>query len=271
MVVEYKCNKCTKIFRNKYDYKRHCNIKRDCTKNINKFTPLKTHIEYKIIKDKSPVNFMDDRTSYIDSFNHDEINEIKKPIIILDNLKTTPILINDNLNQYNNTILIDKNSNDLDKTPKLNSNPPEINKMKKITCEYCVKKFTRSDSLNRHLNGRCKEKIKLTEDQKIIKKLLEEMNKNQIEINEKQNILLKEMKLIKNENGKLKNKINHLVSKGDIINSNNTTQNNLLINNINIVAFGKEKLDEIIGEDECKKILFRGFEARPTINRKYTF
>ena len=37
MKIEYKCIKCNKLYHNKFDYNRHINRKKDCTKyNINK-------------------------------------------------------------------------------------------------------------------------------------------------------------------------------------------------------------------------------------------
>jgi hypothetical protein len=62
------------------------------------------------------------------------------------------------------------------------------------------------------------------------------------------------------------------IESNNIINSNNTTNNQTInnntqniTNNYGIVAFGKEKLDEIVSDDDCKKILFKGFEAVPKL------
>jgi hypothetical protein len=144
-----------------------------------------------------------------------------------------------------------------------------------MKCDYCEKIFTRKDNLNRHTKNFCKEKNKKDNEQIILKQLIQEMNiKHEqllINMNEKQDLLLDKLESMENKNCELENEIRILKGiKGEIVNSNNNNNiqnnnNNTQINNFNIVAFGKEKLDEIIGEEECKKILFRGFEAVPQL------
>ena len=119
---------------------------------------------------------------------------------------------------------------------------------KEFSCEYCQKKYTRKDNLNRHIENYCKMKNSNENKDTILKDLLNEMKQ-----------LKKQILLLENNN--------NIVNSNN--NSNNTINNNILNNQINnhfnLVAFGKEKLDEIIGEEECKKILFRGFEAVPQL------
>src|SRR5579885_3248135 len=79
-----------------------------------------------------------------------------------------------------------------------------------------------------------------------------------------------EMKQLKEEIVQLKNNNTNSIQNVNSHNTTNNTQNNnnMQINNnnqINIVAFGKEKLDEIVSDEICKKILFRGFEAVPKL------
>ena len=125
-----------------------------------------------------------------------------------------------------------------------------VNKKKDYKCTYCDSVFTRLGSLNRHIKDRCQIKKDQEEQKKeILDKLLEEMAILKDKISKCQNVT------------QITNITKHIQNN----NNNNNIQNNTNINNLKIVAFGKEKLDEIIGEEECKKILFRGFEAIPQL------
>jgi hypothetical protein len=84
------------------------------------------------------------------------------------------------------------------------------------------------------------------------------------------NQLKKENKKMKEENKEITTKIcgieNMLIRKPSKIkiNNNGTIDNstNKTVN-IQLVAFGKENLEEFVSDSVCKKILFRGFEAVP--------
>ena len=169
---------------------------------------------------------------------------------------------NDNINSLNQKHINNINS-DIEETHMLqtstdvahNHQQSTIKIKKDYICEFCKLNFSRSDSLKRHLNGRCKEKNKKESDQIIIQQLLEEM--------------YSKIQNIEKENSELKNELSSIKNNNipNTINSNNNIQNNntLINNNINIVAFGKEKLDEIVSDAVCKKILFKGFEAVPKL------
>ena len=124
-----------------------------------------------------------------------------------------------------------------------------------IECEFCNKKFTRQDNLSRHIKGIC---YKKSEECNILSEILEEMkqNKKTVEVlKEVNNELI--IKIAQLENKNLSNTINSNNNSNNIVN----TQNN--ITNIQLTAFGKEELEQIISDEICKKILFKGFEAVP--------
>ena len=127
-------------------------------------------------------------------------------------------------------------------------------------CNYCNETFTRKTSLDRHLNDRCKiKKDKDDDKEEILKLLLDEMKQYKKTLDE----LKEQNNRIELENKKLKQLVKNNPTN---INSNNTTnnqQNNTIINNFNLVAFGKEELENVVSDDVCKKILFKGFEAIP--------
>jgi hypothetical protein len=144
-------------------------------------------------------------------------------------------------------------------------NPP---KYKELKCKHCLKIFSRSDSLERHLNGRCKIiKSQKQENEKIIEKkdIIEQQNNNQVNIEElniddntkmiltilmnQNKKLIEEIKIIKEENKEIKEKMN--VKSETIINKNsnntitNTNSNNTITNTNIIIAHGKEDLSKI--------------------------
>ena len=252
MSINYKCDRCDKSFNQKDDYERHLNRKTSCIK-IKKMNMIFTCNECnKPFSSKS--NLIRHKHNYCKPKLQYSITEDK----ILDYQNLNDNIIEDSKNK--DSIINSRITNFSEK--KQNTQNPHHHKnpqnLEKNECEYCGKKYSRSDSLKRHL------KNKHTDDKVILKQLLEEMKLSRIEINEKQDRLLNKVELIENENLELKNEIKQLKEiKGDTINSNNT--NTQINNHFNIVPFGKEKLDEIIGEEECKKILFRGFEAVPQL------
>jgi hypothetical protein len=112
-------------------------------------------------------------------------------------------------------------------------------------CDFCKQTFTRNDSLIRHLNNTCK-----------IKK------NNDREHNDIFNSLIIKMNDLANENKKLQKSIKSLTIKSkqsSKVNYMTNCNNNIVNNTINIIGFGKEKLnytDEVI-----KTLLSHGFNA----------
>ena len=134
-----------------------------------------------------------------------------------------------------------------------------------IICIYCEKIFTRTDSLKKHQNGRCKSKVNHDE----FEILKDKMN---LIINNYQHLENNYQKL-ENENINLKNKIDKIeliqsdgktISTNDkkIINnsnnSNNNNNNNInngIINTINIVQFGEEDISKLNLPEAVKQYL----------------
>ena len=258
----YKCEKCNKLFKQKNDYRRHINKKKPCFLNFKKeccFTCPHCNKTYK--RNDNLQRHIDVSCKYNDPLkNNKSIKQSQN-----DNIK--PILTNINCNENTNS-KHEKSSN-------LNIAPDEIlfpPKQFAYKCNYCDSVFSKKYNLQRHENNRCQKKTKFDSDQIIIKQLLNEMNEK-IKNMEKENN--EKLKIIEKENIELKNKLSFIENKqtnvinnnnnNNISNNNNNILNNTQINNINIVAFGKENLDEIVSDSVCKKILFKGFEAVPQL------
>ena len=116
-----------------------------------------------------------------------------------------------------------------------------ISPQKKHKCKYCNKKYTRIDSLNRHIMKYCKQKKEIDE---LI--LLKEQNKILLEKDKQQD---KEMK-----------KMMKLIEKLMMKSTNNTTNNNTNKGTINnnqqniVFNFGKEEIEYIKSKDFIKLI-----------------
>ena len=121
----------------------------------------------------------------------------------------------------------------------------------KFECKYCNNYFSRIDSLNRHLDSRCKIKKEQESEKEIIfKKLLEKLDR------------------IEKQNEDLRNEMDDIKTNNKIKNINNSTINNNTLdqsNNINnfhiqLVAFGKEDYDKLT-EKEYKIIINKGYKS----------
>ena len=163
------------------------------------------------------------------------------------------------------------NNSDLLVPPKSTSFPPNSTDLIDIlikepvasinnnVCIYCEKIFARTDSLQRHLNGRCKSKGNYDE----LEKLKEDMK-----------IIIQNYQKIESENANLKNKIDEIViiqkegnknnepnvinkTINNINNNNNNNQINkgVIINNIQLVQFGNEDISNLNLMDAMKSYL----------------
>jgi DNA-directed RNA polymerase subunit RPC12/RpoP len=207
-MVEYKCNKCGKIFSNKTKYTKHQSRKFPCQ------------------SDEGRENNADIHPAKSASYAAESAKN-QKPIALLDANRT--------------------------------------NKSKEYKCTYCSRSFTRSDSLNKHLAGRCKVRKQQDNDkEELLQKLIEQMNKQNSE-------LVKQMGDMKEEIERLKSKGNGRNNSTNIGTQQNTTienqnnQQNIQINNNNIklLAFGSEDMSYVVDE-VYKKILNKGFKSVPT-------
>jgi hypothetical protein len=124
-----------------------------------------------------------------------------------------------------------------------------------VECMYCLKKYTRKDNLIRHLQLYCK--VKKQDDyekEQIYQQLL----------NEHLNIK-NEYDDIKNENKDIKNELIEIkkrLSTNKTTNNNTKNINNGTINNIQIVAHGKEDLSRI-KENIVVQLVKRGWRSIP--------
>jgi hypothetical protein len=117
----------------------------------------------------------------------------------------------------------------------------------KLVCNYCHEKFSRSDSLNRHIREYCK--VKKSDDdtkEQLLQKLL-------------------------NEHENMKQRIQTLEEKNKeyqkIINTQNNTQNINIKDstiNFNVSPYGNEDTS-FISEETFKKIINKGFNSVPAL------
>jgi len=131
---------------------------------------------------------------------------------------------------------------------KIHQNPPKLPVINE--CPYCYKRFSRSDSLNRHY-GRCKIK-KENENEK--DKKIEELIKNQEEMKEQMKEMVEKL-LIEKGNTNITNNTN---------NSHNTTNNIININN-----YGDENTKYITSDYILKLLKNKPAKAIPELI-KYT-
>jgi hypothetical protein len=134
-----------------------------------------------------------------------------------------------------------------------------INIEKEYTCNYCNKVFSKNSNIYRHIKVSCKvKKQDDSEKEQIYQQLL----------NEHLNIK-NENKDIKNENETIKNKLTELEKKlstnkttNKTTNNNTKNINNGIIQNIQIVAHGKEDLSKI-KENVIIQLVKRGWRSIP--------
>ena len=140
---------------------------------------------------------------------------------------------------------------------------PSINN---CVCMYCEKSFARIDSLQRHLNGRCRSKENYDE--------LEKLKKDMKIIIQNYQMIENNYQHLENENVKLKNKIveiettqkgtnfntepttiNNVNNVNNIVNNNNQINKGVIVNNIQLVQFGNEDISKLNLVDAMKSYL----------------
>lgn len=263
-MVNYSCSKCNKTFNKKSNYYNHLYKRKTPCNSISQKTDiydLKNPTQINSNLTCSECNNIYSSTSnlnrHINKFHPSKIDQSCDLNVPLSH--TTPIYALDNQDNY-------YNSSDYNSTlPKYSQNPTYLHTKSlsstQIThnyqCQYCFTNYSRKDSLKRHINNNCK-----------IKKINEEneLNNNKIILNMQEKIDQLVSKLdIEQE------KETHITN-GDINCNNNTINNNTTNNvqNINILAFGKENI-EYIDDKTVKMLLGCGFESVPQYIKRLHF
>ena len=225
-MVEYICNRCGYVAKQKSHLLNHLNRKNICV-------PLLEDISIEEVK------------KYY-NFNIPIISSQKSTI-----LHQNPPKLHQNPPNIPPKISTKKHQNppkfEISSTKK-HQNPPKSPVINE--CPYCYKRFSRSDSLNRHY-GRCKIK-KNNENEK--DKKIEELIKNQEEMKEQMKEMVEKL----------------LIEKGNTnITNNNTNNNNTTNNIININNYGDENTKYITSDYILKLLKNKPAKAIPELI-KYT-
>jgi len=141
------------------------------------------------------------------------------------------------------------------------------NKMNNKQCQFFFKMFTRPYSLTVHLNT-CKVKKRNDQEKEdLMTKLIKEKDEQKMQLDK----VLKNMEEMKKNQDKLLNEIEKLKKGTKIVNTqnadkiqNNTNCGNNTVNNIKIIAYGKEDLSHLL-ENDYKQILNKGFKSVPAL------
>ncbi|MBA42646.1 MAG: hypothetical protein CMF62_01380 [Magnetococcales bacterium] len=137
-----------------------------------------------------------------------------------------------------------------------------INKVSKHKCPYCDKKFSRSDSLKRHINKTCKFKIDMENNNEMIyNKLFQKIEDLKNDIDSKTFIKENNQHHQINYNAETINNTKNIDARKTTNNITNNIQNN---QNINVVSFGKEDMG-FITDAVCKYLIDRGFKSIPKL------
>ena len=221
-MVEYTCFRCGYKCTHKGNFRNHLNRKNICS-------PL--HEDISIENIKNMYNLNNPTNSLQITPNNSKITPNYQNMTPLNSLQITPN--NSKLNE--NTLQITPNNS------KLNENPSKITPfgVKKATCEYCQRNFTRKDNLTKHLKI-CKSKKKN-----------EEL------------VLLQSNKIMEMEEEIKKLKMNQIHQ------TNNNITNNIN-NTININNYGDENLKHLRSRDFAN--LLNGiYSAVPKLIEKIHF
>jgi hypothetical protein len=246
-MASYKCHICDKLFKRKYDLKRHKLKKNKCAKNAQSFNCSKCDKIY---------STMGSLTRHLTQYCKGLTLHPQKP---------------SNTTQKFN-IIPQKSSKILKNNPNVKSfctqtQHDSINTTTHI-CNYCDKEYTRLDNLKRHVNERCKVKKNITQErEQIFQKLLKIVEQN----NE-----------LKCENDHLKSKkndsigttINNITNTNNITNNNtkniNNNNNNTTNINIQLVVYGKEDRN-LLKNTDIFNILCKGFKSVPELVKAINF
>ena len=256
-MVKYNCPKCDKSFNKKSNYTNHMYKRKTlCDNGVSKTDHIDPKTSTQI---RSPLTCPECNNIYSNKSN------LNRHIIKFHPYKISPNndlceLQSNNIHTYT-TINNDNHCNSSSSNSpisKFTPNPTYLHTESlsstqippNYQCHHCFINFSRKDSLKRHININCK--VKKTNEEK-------ELNNNKI-IQEMQ----EEIQQLKQQ----------ITTGGDINcnNNNNTINNNTTTNvqNINILAFGKENI-EYIDDKTVKMLLGCGFESVPQYIKRLHF
>ena len=247
-MLEYKCNICDKLLKNKIDYKRHKIKKKPCNKN-----PLiKGHFECNLCNKTFARKYTLDRHKSDYCLGKTENKKCAKILEISNKHKNTSALIkpNDKFINSDNDIKKNRTKSYLIRTESYptRTDACESNKKK---CEFCDKSISKTN-YSKHIRI-CKEKKENKEKEELY-------NKANIEKELIFKQLIEKMESLENENKKLKKQIT--INNNSNNNSNNIIDNSTNNNTINIqlVAYGKEDYNKLTDKD-YKIIINKGFKS----------
>jgi hypothetical protein len=218
-----------------------------------------------------------------------------KPPIILDNLAIDDSTIVKDIS--NNTKKIHQCLNCLKIFSRNNILQKHINNnckgqdTKKIQCDYCLHNFFSPSNLKKHIKKGCKlQPINNDINNDINMDFIDSDDSDDsddTDVNENINVneLLKKLKTLEEENEKLNEKLKNQkepsITYNTNTNTNTNSNNNITINNtqnitnntqnIILVEFGKEKINEVLTHEEKIKIFERGFNSVTVLTKQIHF
>jgi hypothetical protein len=230
-----------------------------CLWTTNIKTKMATHLSRKRpCKNINNIDIKDCIDYILNGISYDEYKNIKYD----GNLNTTKIPQNTTISQKNttkipqNTTISQKNTT---KIPQNTTKYPET--CKSYECEFCNKKYSRMDSLNRHLKN-CKEKEKDDEDRTNLLNLVDMLN-NQLK--EQRDEFKQQRDEFKKELNKKNEQIDELIKKAGVsIGTQNIQQN------IKILAYKNTDLSHLTDQDYLQ-CLNRSNMVIPSLIKKIHF
>ncbi len=309
-MVTYKCNKCNKKFFHKNDYQRHINRKTPC--DLTRIYTVESSKKLKCSGCGKTFARQVNLTRHLHefcTFESDSMGTVNDPPCTMrDSAKLNEIHNEDDVKLCDQSIL--KNQFEVNESNCAKSNEvynegdaklddqlilkenidTAENTSKRHTCEYCKQKFSRQDSLKRHLRI-CKiNKVKQNEEdmcsnflnqltanipdaekEKIYNSLLKELNQKLENVTTERDQLKDQLDspsaVVTNSNNNSNNTTTTTTTTNNNINNNISNNiNNSVINNIEvkILPYGKENLVHLT-DKEYKYFINKGFQAIPEL------